>query len=240
MGTRQNPFDAPCGGLVAESWPGSAGPSAACARWAVAWICGGLVSVLPVIVGGVSKSPIDDHLDKFDPPQRQALQVTCGVVRAALPGAAETISYGMPTFKVDGVAVLGLDGFTTHNSLFPYSGSVVALIDDRLPGYATGKGTIRFPLDTPFPAALLKRVIKVRIAEINDSYPKKRGEIKVFYDNGYLKTKGKIRGDKMHGAWEWFRRDGSKMRSGSFRDGVKTGDWTTYDRTGAPHKTTRF
>ncbi len=233
MGTRRNPHDALCGGVVPESWPDRLARRQVPDQWwpGVGASRYGL---------GVSKSPIDDHLDKFSAPQRRALQATCDIVRATLPGAVETISYGMPTFKVDGVAVLGLDGFTAHNSLFPYSGSVVALIHDELPGYAAAKGTVRFPLDTPFPSALLKRVVKMRIAEINDSYPKKSGETKSFYDNGFLKMKGKLKGDQMHGSWEWFRRDGTMLRSGAFKDGVKTGEWITYDRSGAPHTTTRF
>lgn len=188
----------------------------------------------------MASSPFDKHLKTFDPPQRTALVKTLDTVRRTLPGATEEISYGMPTFKIWGIAVVGIDGFKQHNSLFPYSGSVVAMLAEALPGQATSKGTVQFDRDKPFNAALLKKVLKTRIIEINDSFPKKNGETKEFYDNGHLKLEGRMRGDAMQGAWRWYRRDGSLMRSGSFKNGVQVGDWVTYDRAGQPVRTTHY
>lgn len=184
--------------------------------------------------------PVDAHLTTFDGPQRRALERTRAAIATALPGAEQVISYGMPTFKVDGIAVVGFDGFTGHNSLFPYSGSVIELLSAEIPDQVTSKGTVRFPVDEPFPAPLLKRILAVRIAEINATFPKRSGEVKEFYDNGRLKLAGRMRDDQMHGAWRWYRRDGSLMRTGSFRAGTQTGTWTTYDRAGAVVKETTF
>ncbi len=186
---------------------------------------------------------IDEHLDRFDDPQRSALAGTIATIRATLPGAVEVIAYAMPTFKVgseSGVAVVGLDGFVRHNSLFPYSGGVLTQFEQQLASYVQTKGSIHFAIDRPFPAPLLTRILKTRIAEINATYPRKSGELKEFYDNGFVKMSGKVRNDQMHGYWEWFRRDGSIMRSGSFKAGAQTGEWTTYGRDGVPVKTTRF
>jgi antitoxin component YwqK of YwqJK toxin-antitoxin module len=61
-----------------------------------------------------------------------------------------------------------------------------------------------------------------------------------FHKDGSLRARGQMLGDEMHGYWEWFRLDGTIMRSGSFDRGAQTGVWTTYDRGGAPHKQTRF
>ncbi len=47
-------------------------------------------------------------------------------------------------------------------------------------------------------------------------------------------------GDEMHGYWEWFRADGTIMRSGTFDKGKQVGEWTTYDRSGAVVKVTSF
>lgn len=185
-------------------------------------------------------SVIDDHLRRFAPAQRAALADVCGTIRAALPGAEETISYGMPTFKVAGVAVIGLDGFTQHNSLFPYSGGVLSDFASALEKYPQTKGSIHFPIDRAFPAPLLRRILKTRIREINAGYPKKSGEMREFYDNGHLKLSGRMSGDTMTGAWSWFRRDGSVMRTGSFRAGRQVGEWVTYDRAGAAHRVTRY
>ncbi len=65
-------------------------------------------------------------------------------------------------------------------------------------------------------------------------------EPSAFYDNGLPRLKGEYRGGEMHGYWEFFRKDGSLMRSGSFNGGKQVGTWTTYTRDGQPHKETHF
>jgi antitoxin component YwqK of YwqJK toxin-antitoxin module len=61
-----------------------------------------------------------------------------------------------------------------------------------------------------------------------------------FYQNGNPRYKGKFKGSKMHGYWEFFRKDGTLMRSGSFDSGKQIGFWTTYDQSGHPYKETEF
>ncbi|MBL0218625.1 MAG: DUF1801 domain-containing protein [Myxococcales bacterium] len=186
---------------------------------------------------------IDKHLRKFTGAQRAGLQTTVAIIRAALPGATEVIAYGMPTFKVDGLsgpAVIGLDGFRAHNSVFPYSTRVMRELADALAPYTQTKGSIHFAVDRAFPASLLKRILKARMREINDSYPKSSGVHREFYDNGFEKAAGKIKDGEMHGAWKWFRRDGVIMRSGAFRGGAQVGEWVTYDREGRVHKVTQI
>ena len=61
-----------------------------------------------------------------------------------------------------------------------------------------------------------------------------------FYDNGNPRYKGKYKDSKMHGYWEFFRKDGTLMRSGSFDLDKQVGVWTTYDQSGHPHKDTDF
>jgi antitoxin component YwqK of YwqJK toxin-antitoxin module len=65
-------------------------------------------------------------------------------------------------------------------------------------------------------------------------------ELEPFYQNGNPRYKGKLKNSKMHGYWEFFRKDGTIMRSGSFHLGNQVGVWTTYDQTGHPHKETDF
>ena len=183
-------------------------------------------------------SPIDEHLAVFEPDQRQALVAACGVIRTALPGAQEAISYGVPTFKIDGVAVIGLDGFTRHNSLFTYSSQIALTFASELARFEKTKGSIHFGVVTPFPAPLLKRIIRSRITEINAGYPKKGGEFKEFYDNGHLKAQGRMKDGRLHADWRWWRRDGSLLRSGSFKAGEQVGEWTTFGRDGSLIKVT--
>lgn len=174
------------------------------------------------------------RLTRFPTSQRKALERTWQAMTKALPGAAPAISYGLPTLQVDGISVLAVDGFTRHNSLFPYSGGIFAALASELAPYERTKGSIHFSLDRPFPAPLLKRIIRLRIEEINASFPNRTGHVKAFYDNGFLKHRGRIRGGEPHGEWTWYRRDGSVVRSGSFAKGTRVGAWTAYDRSGGP------
>ena len=188
---------------------------------------------------GMSAAEVDAHLEAFPDRQSAALRATRDLIATALPGAEQVLSYGMPTFKIDGVAVVGIEGFAAHNSLFPYSGDVLRLIETEHADWIAGKGTVRFPQDEPFPAGMLKRIIALRIDEINASYPKKNGQVREFYRNGVLKAKGRLDAEgNLHGHWEWWRSDGSLMRTGSFRNGARTGAWLTYD--GAEVTTTRY
>lgn len=58
--------------------------------------------------------------------------------------------------------------------------------------------------------------------------------------DGSLRARGPMLGEVMHGYWEWFRLDGTLLRSGSFDHGVQVGEWVTYDKSGAPYKVTRM
>ena len=179
------------------------------------------------------------HLAEFPPAQRKALESVQAALRALLPGADEIIAWGMPSYRVDGELVLSFSGFSDHNSLFPGAG-VVKAMRTALPDYTMTKGTIHLPRDSAPPRAILRTVVRARIEEINAAYPKASGVTKEFYDNGFLKHRGRMKGGEMHGAWEFFRRDGSPLRSGRFDRGVQVGPWTTYDRSGKPHRVTDF
>lgn len=58
------------------------------------------------------------------------------------------------------------------------------------------------------------------------------------FADGSIRARGPMLGDQLHGDWEWWRQDGSRLRTGSFDRGEQVGEWTTYDRAGAPVKTT--
>ena len=60
------------------------------------------------------------------------------------------------------------------------------------------------------------------------------------YKDGSVKARGSMREGQLDGYWEWFRKDGTKMRSGHFAMGKQTGEWITYDAEGAPYKVTKM
>ena len=97
-------------------------------------------------------------------PGRSVLTKLRGAIRSALPrDATETISYHIPAFVRDGV-IVWYAAFADHVSLFP-RGSVLAKFNDELTGFKRSKGTVQFPLDKPLPVALIKRILKARLAE---------------------------------------------------------------------------
>ncbi|WP_164014109.1 DUF1801 domain-containing protein [Pyxidicoccus trucidator] len=111
--------------------------------------------------------PIDAYLASLeDPAAKKTLGALRMQLRKLLPGATETISYRMPTFKVDGNAVAGFAFFKTHCGYYPFSGSVVPPLKAQLAGYTTSKSGITFPPDKPLPAKLVKTLVQARLAEI--------------------------------------------------------------------------
>ena len=56
--------------------------------------------------------------------------------------------------------------------------------------------------------------------------------------DGSVRAQGRVVDGRPDGYWEWFRLDGTRLRSGHFTSGRETGEWTTYDRTGAVYKVT--
>ncbi len=179
-------------------------------------------------------------LKKFPPEQQKALLATIKEVETLFPHATRDIAWGMPTFKIGKDNLCHVMGFKNHNSFFPASGSIAAMLKKDLEGFVVSKGTIQFEQNKPFKKALLKKVLLARLTQINGSYPKKSGEFVEYYKNGAIKAVGKYKGSMMNGAWKFYRMDGSLMRSGAFKDGKQSGEWITYDAKGKKVKTTRF
>ncbi len=109
-------------------------------------------------------NPIDAYLAAVPEPARSALEGLRATIREAAPEAIETISYGVPTFKLHGNLV-GFAAFKKHCSFFPMSGSSIEAFQGQLEGFSTSKGTIRFTPDKPIPESLLRDIVAARIAE---------------------------------------------------------------------------
>lgn len=94
--------------------------------------------------------------------QREALEVLRGQILAAAPGAVEFISYGMPAVRLQGVLVWFAAG-KAHCALYP--SGLVAEFADRLTGYQTSKGAIRFQPEKPLPPQLIAAIVARRIEQ---------------------------------------------------------------------------
>jgi uncharacterized protein YdhG (YjbR/CyaY superfamily) len=108
---------------------------------------------------------VDEYLAGVPEPARTTLNKIRAAIRSAAPTeATETISYGIPAIKYNGILVW-FAAFSDHCSLFP-TASVIQKFKSDLKRYSTSKGTIQFPTDKPLPAALIRKMVKVRVAQM--------------------------------------------------------------------------
>jgi uncharacterized protein YdhG (YjbR/CyaY superfamily) len=115
--------------------------------------------------GGLPAKNVDEYLAGVPEPARSTLNKIRAVIRSAVPPeATETISYRIPTFKYKG-SLVAFAAFSNHCSLFPMSGSLIEAFKKELKDFHTSKGTIQFPVDKPLSAALVKKLVKARIAQ---------------------------------------------------------------------------
>ena len=104
---------------------------------------------------------VDDYLAKLPDAQRAALETLRGQIHAAAPEAVEAISYGLPTFKLHGNLV-HFGAAAKHCAFYP--GAVIEAFAERLKGFETAKGTIRFQPDAPLPPDLIHDIVAFRVA----------------------------------------------------------------------------
>jgi uncharacterized protein YdhG (YjbR/CyaY superfamily) len=107
----------------------------------------------------------NQYLAVVPQPARSALKQIRAAIRSAVrPGATETISYGIPAFKNKKILVW-YAAFSDHCSLFP-TAAIIDAFEKELKGFSTSKGTIHFPINKPMPTALIKKLVKARVAQL--------------------------------------------------------------------------
>lgn len=112
-------------------------------------------------------SQVRAYLEALPGDAREHLRQLRDAIRAAAPGAVESFGYGMPAFALGGKPFVWYGAWKRHCSLYPVGVATRQALAVELEGYETsGKGTIRFRLDEPLPAALVQRLVKARIAEL--------------------------------------------------------------------------
>jgi len=119
---------------------------------------------------------VDEYLAKLPADKQAALQMLRKQIHAAAPGAVETMSYGVPTFKLHGRMLMSIGAAKDHCALYGGSGDVVEAYADALKGFSLSKGTIRFTPKKPIPATVVKNLVKTRVAQIETSSAKKRNK----------------------------------------------------------------
>jgi uncharacterized protein YdhG (YjbR/CyaY superfamily) len=121
---------------------------------------------------------VDEYIAKVPEPARSMMKKMRAAIRSVLPrGATETISYRIPAFKLDKI-VVWYAAFQNHCSLFP-TAALIEQYKNELAGYTVSKGTVQFPIDEPLPMALIKKLVKTRVEQLqgkkNKPPDKKRG-----------------------------------------------------------------
>ncbi len=113
----------------------------------------------------VAPKDVDEYLARVPKPARNTLNKIRAMIRSAVPPkATEAISYGIPAFKYKGVLVW-YAAFSNHCSLFP-TAAVIEAFKKELKGFSISKGTIQFPTDKPLPDALVRKMVKARVAQV--------------------------------------------------------------------------
>jgi uncharacterized protein YdhG (YjbR/CyaY superfamily) len=108
---------------------------------------------------------VGEYIDKQPVAARSVLRRVRAAIRKALGRAEETISYQIPTYKLDGKAVIYFAAWKNHYSVYPATATLVEAFRDELAAYEISKGTIRFPYGDPVPSALISRLAAFRSKE---------------------------------------------------------------------------
>lgn len=107
---------------------------------------------------------IDEYIAEFPENVRDVLDELRRTIKETAPTAEETISYGMPAFKLNGESLVFFAAYKNHIGFYPTS-SAIEVFKKELTPYKHAKGTVRFPLDKPIPFDLVKKMVKFRTKE---------------------------------------------------------------------------
>ena len=104
---------------------------------------------------------IDEYIAGFPSDTQKVMQQIRTVIKNVVPDAEETISYAIPTFRLNGKYLVYFAGFKKHIGFYPAPVGIEEF-KDQLSGFKTGKGSVQFPLNNPMPLDLIKSIVKFR------------------------------------------------------------------------------
>jgi len=107
---------------------------------------------------------VDKFLADLSADKRAALEKLRRTIRTVVPRAEECISYGVPSFRLNGKLLVAYGAGAKHCAFYP-GAHPIEVHKDELQAYSTSKGTVRFPADSPLPVALVRKMVKTRLAQ---------------------------------------------------------------------------
>jgi len=117
--------------------------------------------------GARRAATVDVYLAAVKGERRAALEALRRTIRRIVPRAEECISYGMPAFRLDGRIVAGFAATAKGCSYYPFSGTTLGTLAADLEGREGTKSAVHFGPDRPLPQALVRKLIRTRMAEGN-------------------------------------------------------------------------
>jgi len=116
---------------------------------------------------------MDEYIATFPDETQKILKEVRATIKAATPEAGETISYGIPTFTLNGKYLIYFAGWKNHISIYPIPTGTEAF-NKQVSQYVEGKGTLKFPMDKPLPLKLITKIVRLRVNENRKRTDKKR------------------------------------------------------------------
>jgi uncharacterized protein YdhG (YjbR/CyaY superfamily) len=114
-----------------------------------------------------SSEAVEAYIADVPEPVRTMLRELRGIIRSAVPaGASEVISYGIPAFSLP-KPFFGYAAFKNHLSVLPFSGSLFDSFAEELEPYSRTKSSLHLPFDRPLPAALIRKLVRARVAALS-------------------------------------------------------------------------
>ena len=117
---------------------------------------------------------IDEYIARFPPETQEVLEQIRATIKTVVPDAEETISYGIPTFNLNGTYLIYFAAYKKHIGFYPVPSEIDEL-DMEFASYKTsGKGTLQFPLDKPMPLDLITKLVRFKVKENVEKVEKKK------------------------------------------------------------------
>ena len=116
---------------------------------------------------------IDEYISRYPPETQEILEQIRATIKKVVPQAEETISYGIPTFNLNGTYLIYFAAFKKHIGVYPVP-RTIDQIDKKFSAYKTsGKGTVQFPLNKPIPLNLITKLVRFKVKENMERAAKK-------------------------------------------------------------------